>query len=48
MLGFITLGTNDLDAASRFYDSLFAEINVSQVAQLTTHWAQHTHSRSLP
>lgn len=30
MLGYITLGTNDLDAASRFYDSLFVEINVDQ------------------
>ncbi len=30
MLGYITLGTNDLDAASRFYDSLFNEINVER------------------
>ena len=31
MLGYITLGTNDLDASSRFYDSLFAEINVKRI-----------------
>ncbi|TDR23695.1 VOC family protein [Marinicella litoralis] len=31
MLGYITLGTNDLDASSRFYDSLFAEINVERI-----------------
>lgn len=31
MLGYITLGTNDLDAASRFYDSLFNEINVQRI-----------------
>ncbi len=31
MLGYITLGTNDLDASSRFYDSLFAEINVGRI-----------------
>ncbi len=31
MLGYITLGTNDLDALSRFYDSLFAEINVNRI-----------------
>jgi len=31
MLGYITLGTNDLGAASRFYDSLFNEINVQRI-----------------
>ena len=31
MLGYITLGTNNLDAASRFYDSLFAQINVKRI-----------------
>ncbi len=31
MLGYITLGTNDLAAASRFYDSLFAQINVKRI-----------------
>ena len=30
MLGYITLGTNDLAAASRFYDTLFKEINVGR------------------
>lgn len=30
MLGYITLGTNDLDAASRFYGSLFNKINVQR------------------
>lgn len=31
MLGYITLGTNDLGASARFYDSLFAEINVQRI-----------------
>ncbi len=31
MLGYITVGTNDLEAASRFYDSLFNEINVKRI-----------------
>ncbi len=31
MLGYIIVGTNDLAAASRFYDSLFAEINVNRI-----------------
>ena len=31
MLGYITLGTNDLAASSRFYDSLFAQINVNRI-----------------
>jgi len=31
MLGYITLGTKDLEAASRFYDSLFKEINVGRI-----------------
>ncbi len=33
MLGYITLGTNDLDASARFYDSLFAEINVGRIME---------------
>jgi|GEM_PF-5952583 len=28
MLGYITSGTNGMDASSRFYDSLFTEINI--------------------
>ncbi len=31
MLGYITLGTNDLDASAEFYDSLFAQINVQRI-----------------
>lgn len=31
MLGYITLGTNDLDTSSRFYDNLFKQINVGRI-----------------
>ncbi len=31
MLGYITLGTNDLDASAKFYDSLFAQIKVQRI-----------------
>ncbi len=33
LLGYITLGTNDLDAASKFYDKLFAEINGKRIME---------------
>lgn len=31
MIGYIIVGTNDLKAASRFYDSLFSEINIKRI-----------------
>lgn len=31
MIGYITLGTNDLDRAGRFYDTLLAEIGATRV-----------------
>lgn len=31
LLGYITLGTNDLAAATKFYDKLFAKINVGRI-----------------
>lgn len=31
MLGYITVGTNDLNASSRFYDNLFKQINVERI-----------------
>lgn len=34
MIGYTTLGTNDLPRATAFYDALFAEIGVGQVMQL--------------
>lgn len=30
MIGYITLGTNDLDKASKFYDALLAELGAQQ------------------
>lgn len=33
MIGYTTLGTNDLPRAIAFYDALFAEIGVNQVVQ---------------
>ena len=33
LLGYITLGTNDLDASSKFYDKLFAEINGKRIME---------------
>ncbi|WP_154223008.1 VOC family protein [Marinicella rhabdoformis] len=33
LIGYITLGTNDLDAASKFYDKLFEEINGKRIME---------------
>ena len=30
MIGYVTIGTNDLDKASKFYDTLMAEINAAR------------------
>jgi predicted lactoylglutathione lyase len=33
MIGYVTLGTNDLDRAARFYDALLAEIGAKRMMQ---------------
>ena len=33
MIGYVTLGTNDLDRAARFYDALLAEIGAARFMQ---------------
>lgn len=33
MIGYITLGTNDLQRGAAFYDSLFAELNVGRMME---------------
>jgi predicted lactoylglutathione lyase len=33
MIGYVTLGTNDLDRAARFYDALLAEIGARRMMQ---------------
>jgi catechol 2,3-dioxygenase-like lactoylglutathione lyase family enzyme len=33
MIGYVTLGTNDLDRAARFYDALLAEIGAGRYMQ---------------
>jgi predicted lactoylglutathione lyase len=30
MIGYVTLGTNDLEKAAKFYDALFASINIGR------------------
>ena len=32
MIGYVTLGTNDLERAARFYDALAGEMSTSQAA----------------
>ena len=34
MIGYVTFGTNDIEAARRFYEQLFAEIGARQLMQL--------------
>ena len=34
MIGYVTLGTNDLERASAFYDALFAEVGAKRVMNL--------------
>ena len=36
MIGYVTLGTNDLDAAAKFYDELFATIGAARVMEQDT------------
>lgn len=33
MIGYVTLGTNDLEHAARFYDALFAEIGAKRLME---------------
>ena len=34
MIGYVTLGTNDIDRAADFYDALFAEIGAKRLMEL--------------
>jgi predicted lactoylglutathione lyase len=34
MIGYVTLGTNDLERAAKFYDALFAEIGAQRVMEV--------------
>jgi predicted lactoylglutathione lyase len=36
MIGYVTLGTNDIDRAARFYDELLAEIGASRFMEAET------------
>jgi predicted lactoylglutathione lyase len=36
MIGYVTLGTNDIDRAARFYDELLAEIGASRFMESET------------
>lgn len=36
MIGYVTLGTNDLERAARFYDALLGEIGASRFMELDT------------
>jgi len=37
MIGYVTLGTNDLDRAARFYDALLGEIGARRMMQGERH-----------
>ena len=37
MKGYVTLGTNDLDAAARFYEQLFKSIGVKRLREIPNH-----------
>ncbi len=36
MIGYVTLGTNDLERAAAFYDALFAELGVGRMMETDT------------
>lgn len=36
MIGYVTLGTNDLERAARFYDALFAELGAKRLMENET------------
>ena len=33
MIGYVTLGTNDMEKATQFYDQLFAEIGIGRIME---------------
>jgi len=48
MIGYVTLGTNDLDRAARFYDALLGEIGAGRFMQDDRFVAWQSPPRSLP
>jgi catechol 2,3-dioxygenase-like lactoylglutathione lyase family enzyme len=47
MIGYVTLGTDDLDRARAFYDALFATIGATRVMQLDEQHGFTMYGRSL-
>jgi len=49
MIGYVTLGTNNFDAAAQFYDALLAEINAKRFMDMDTFiaWASSPKEPSL-
>ena len=41
MIGYVTLGTNDIERASAFYDELLAEVGAKRILQTETFIACH-------
>ncbi|PLX55163.1 MAG: glyoxalase [Chromatiales bacterium] len=50
MIGYVTLGTNDIERAARFYDALFAEIGAGRFMEGDNYvaWAVSPESPALP
>jgi catechol 2,3-dioxygenase-like lactoylglutathione lyase family enzyme len=42
MIGYVTLGTNDLERGTRFYDALLAELGAKRLMEMDTFiaWAR--------
>ena len=47
MIGYVTLGTNDIERAARFYDALFAEIGAGQEVAANFFKADALHRKAL-
>ena len=49
MIGYITLGTNDMERSAKFYDALLAEIGASRFMEMDTFiaWATKPHKPSI-
>ncbi len=46
MIGYVTLGSNDIEASAEFYDQLFSEIGISRLWSLETFVAWGVDSES--
>ena len=48
MIGYVTLGTNDLDRAAKFYDELFGSIGIGRYMEIPEYFVAWAAARDQP